>query len=385
MKAKSIKGKSPSEIQAALQQCTTDGFRPTLGFVFVSVKLDREAICEILHQAGIDMVGATSSGEFINGYQDTGSAVVLLLDLDPASYTILFEEIGEGTLSDAATRLAQAALQRFKRPAFILCSPGISTKGEYLDGEALVRSIENVVGPQVNIYGGMAGDDLTVTGTYVFTYEQSSDSGIAALVLDEDKVSLYGMAISGWKPIGTFKTVTKSEGGWVYSIDGQPALETYLRYLGKEPMQGEDTHEIFEKLGLYYPFQVERETGAPVMRTPLMYSREKQALMCDFDVPQGSRIRFSMPPDFDIVETVLDKANELKETSHAEAEALLVFSCAGRLSALGPLINLENEGLSEIWKAPMAGFFTYGEYGRAINGKHEFHSTTCCWVALKEK
>jgi hypothetical protein len=30
-------------------------------------------------------------------------------------------------------------------------------------------------------------------------------------------------------------------------------------------------------------------------------------------------------------------------------------------------------------------FYTYGEYGRAINGRHEFHSTTCCWVALQEK
>ena len=26
----------------------------------------------------------------------------------------------------------------------------------------------------------------------------------------------------------------------------------------------------------------------------------------------------------------------------------------------------------------------YGELGRAINGKHEFHSTTCSQVALKE-
>jgi hypothetical protein len=45
----------------------------------------------------------------------------------------------------------------------------------------------------------------------------------------------------------------------------------------------------------------------------------------------------------------------------------------------------ENEGLCGVWKVPMAGFYTYGEYGRALNGKHEFHSTTNSWVALKEK
>jgi len=38
-----------------------------------------------------------------------------------------------------------------------------------------------------------------------------------------------------------------------------------------------------------------------------------------------------------------------------------------------------------LWKVPMAGFFTYGEYGRALDRNQEFHSGACCWVALKEK
>lgn len=92
-----------------------------------------------------------------------------------------------------------------------------------------------------------------------------------------------------------------------------------------------------------------------------------------------------MPPDFDIVEKVLQDAAELKKQRNAEAEALLIFSCAGRISALGPMANAENQGLHEVWKTPMAGFYTYDEYGRAINGRQEFHSTTCCWVALEEK
>jgi hypothetical protein len=115
------------------------------------------------------------------------------------------------------------------------------------------------------------------------------------------------------------------------------------------------------------------------------FNRDENALMCDFSVPQGSKLRFSLPPDFDIVEKVLEDATELKIASQADADAVLIFSCVGRLSALGPMAHQENEGLHEVWKAPMAGFYTYGEFGRAINGKHEFHSTTCCWVALKEK
>jgi hypothetical protein len=85
------------------------------------------------------------------------------------------------------------------------------------------------------------------------------------------------------------------------------------------------------------------------------------------------------------VENILEEATKIKNKDNEEAEALLIFSCFGRLSALGPLVKLENDGLGEIWNAPMAGFFTYGEYGTSQNGKQEFHSTTCSWVALKEK
>jgi hypothetical protein len=38
-----------------------------------------------------------------------------------------------------------------------------------------------------------------------------------------------------------------------------------------------------------------------------------------------------------------------------------------------------------VYNVPMAGFFSYGEYGRATGGNNEFHNMTCCWVALKEK
>ena len=170
------------------------------------------------------------------------------------------------------------------------------------------EALKAVVGPHVNIYGGMAGDDGTFTGTYVFTYEKETDEGIAALVLDEDKISLHGMAISGWKPIGIFRTVTKSKGSWIYTIDDQPALEMYLKYLGKEPASGEDKYKIFDEVGLHYPFQVEGKGDEPVMRTPMVVNGEENALICDFDVPQGTKLRFSMPPDFDIVEKYFRKS-----------------------------------------------------------------------------
>ena len=385
MKAKSIKGMDPEEIKFVLQQAMADGFKPTIAIVFISIKQDRNAVCEILNTEGIDIIGATSSGEFMNGHQTEGESVIMLLDINKNNYCILFEDIGERTLYDAAKNMTMAALQRFNAPAFILCSTLLSANGKMLDGETLVRSIEKIAGPQVNMFGGMAGDDITFTGTYVFIQGQSTDYGMAALVLDEEKISLHGMAISGWKPMGVYRNITKSEGNLVYTIDGQPALEIYLRFLGKDISSAADQIQFYNSIGVHYPFQIERKNREPMMCNPIGYNKEKEALICESDVVQGSKFRFSTPPDFDIIESVVKKANELKNKVDAEADALLIFSCAGRLSALGPMAQDENEGLAAVWNVPMAGFYTYGEFGRALNGKHEFHSTTCCWVALKEK
>jgi hypothetical protein len=193
------------------------------------------------------------------------------------------------------------------------------------------------------------------------------------------------VALSGWKSIGVSRTITKSKKNLLYEIDGKPALEMYLRFLGEDFDATHDQSKFFDGVGLHYPLQIERTGHEPMMCNPMGYNKEENALVLESDIAEGARFKFSTPPDFDIVETVLEKARAIRAEQDINADAVLIFSCASRLAALGPMAQQENDGLAAIWKAPMAGFYTYGEFGRAINGKHEFHSTTCSWVALKEQ
>ena len=362
-----------------------DGYKPTLAIVFISIKQDREAVSEILGSHGIDFIGATSCNEFVDGYQSDGGIAVLLFGVDRNNYAVLFEDIGAGTIIEAGTRLAETALQKFENPSLIILSTSIMENGSMLDGETLIRGIEKVIGSHVNLFGGMAGDDMSFKGTYVFTNNASSGYGVAAIVFNEEKIKMYGVALSGWKSIGVSKTITKSKKNLLYEIDGKPALEMYLRFLGEDFDSTQDQTKFFDDIGLHYPLQIERKGREPMMCNPMGYNKEENALVLESDVEEGSRFWFSTPPDFDIIETVVGKAKEIRGTNDADADAVLIFSCASRLSALGPMAQQENDSLANVWKAPMAGFFTYGEFGRAINGKHEFHSTTCSWVALKEK
>ena len=388
MKATSIHGKSPAEIKAALEKCLAgeQGFRPTLAIVFISVKQDRKAVCEILNEQHIDIVGATSSGEFTDTHQSDGEIVILLLDIRKEHYAILFSETKNKNVEDAAREAADKALSIFRNPAFILCSTSIAENGWLYDGANLVHSIREAAGGQVQVFGAMSGDDGMLKSTYVFTATQSTDEGFVIWILDNDKIDLHGMAVSGWKPAGRIRTVTECEGEWIYTIDDQPALDMYLRYLGQSLHTAENTEKISisEEIGFHYPF-LAIDAGEPSLRTPIEVNKEKNAIRMDKAIPQGKHLQFALPPDFDIVETVLDNATSLKKEKKAEADALLIFSCLGRRIVLGPMVEQENEGLQKIWNVPLAGFYTYGEYGIDPDSDYLFHSTTCCWVALKEK
>ncbi len=385
MIAKSIKGKSTEEILSALEQSMNDGFTPTLAIVFMSIKQDRKAVCEIITNKGIDIFGATSCGEFINEHQSEGETVMLLMDLNRNYYTILFETFDSKTICEAATRFSKLVYEKFQNPSLIVCSTGMNSKGDYFDGEAFVKSLEKNLGQDKIFFGGMAGDDWTFSGTYVFTNQQETDLGMVALVINMDKVSLTGMAVTGWKPMGITRKVTKSNGTLLYTIDNSSAIEMYFKYLGQADKLEDKDFNMFKELAIHYPLIVKRGSGETVLRSPMSIDHNEHALVMDSEMEEGTEFWFAVPPDFDIAEEIMEQAKEVKEENTEGADALLIFSCAGRPPVLGPLVTVENNGLAEVWKTPMAGFFTYGEYGRAKNGKQEFHSGACCWVAVKEK
>jgi hypothetical protein len=379
MIAKTLKGHSAEEIRFALTECMSDGYKPTLAIVFMSYKLDIDGVCELLNMEGIQIFGATSSGEFIGSEIENESIVVMLLDINPAYFRILFLDSGNSSEYEIAKQLGKEGRATFTNAAFVIAS-GWSNE---MDGEEIIKGIESGFGGGATIFGGMAGDDLTLTGPKAFTYGKSSTKGLVALVIDEEKVELSGVATCGWKPVGITKTVTKSEGNIVYTIDDKPALDLVIKYLGLS-LDDQFNNTVFN-LGAYYPLQLEREDAPAVMRTAQMGNIEDRSLICAGNVPQGSKVRFSLPPDFDVIDTVVEECTEVKEKQLNDADALIMFSCISRYLSFGVMTGEELERVQAVWDAPMIGFFTYGEYGKARQGKHEFHNNTCCVVALKEK
>jgi hypothetical protein len=379
MQGKTLKGKSPEEIQSALQQSIIDDFKPTLAIVFSSISQDLDAIAELLDKEGILVFGSTTSGEFISSEISEGGIVIMLLDIKLSYFKVLFFETGNSSVLEISRQLGQEGKSFFSNPAFIIASGWLHT-----DGEEIIKGIEEGAGSEVTVFGGMAGDDLKLTNPFVFTHGKKSSTGVVAIIVDEDKIAIKGIATCGWKAIGITKTVTRSSGNIVYTIDDQPALDLVIKYLGLN-IDLDPGKDVVTNIGAYYPLQLERENAPPVMRTAMFGNKEDRSLICAGNLPQGSKVRFSLPPDFDVIDTVVAECTGLKNEIQNDADAVIMFSCISRYLSFGIMTSEEIERVQKVWNAPFIGFFCYGEFGKSKNGKHEFHNNTCCVVALKEK
>ncbi|HLF64945.1 MAG TPA: FIST N-terminal domain-containing protein [Saprospiraceae bacterium] len=379
MKAKSIKGNSPEEIKSELIQSMTEGFIPTLAIVFISVHQDRDAVSQVLQDAGIAIYGATTNGEFIDEEIGKNSIAILLLDINRDYFMVMFEAYPEKNYREITQNMARQAIEKFTTPAFLIAGSNLET-----DAEQLLFGFEDIVGKQVNVFGGMAGDDFTFIDQFVFTNGWSSNRGIVVVVLDENKIKIKGIATCGWKAMGTEKTVTKSEGNRVYTIENIPVLELTQKYSGIENLN-KDNSQLMVEIATQFPLQLQREKGAPVMRPGLVVNWEDGSFICSGSIPQGAKVRFSLPPDLDVIDKVVDGLERLKETEMPEGDAVIVYSCAGRLMSLGPLMSKEIEGVKNIWNVPMVGMFSNSELARATDGNLEMNNLTTCCVILKEK
>ena len=374
MKAKSIKGKSTAEIKSALAESMADGFHPTLAIVFLSVSQDRKGISKLLDEAGIAVFGSSTNGEFIDEDIETKSVAILLLDMKKEHFRIYADEFKSNNYQETAKRITQEAKKEFEQLAFLIATSNAAT-----DGEEILLGFRKTIGEEVNAFGGAAGDDYAFEETWVFTNEWESNNGMVCIALDESKVKVSGIATCGWKAMGTEKIVTKSEGNHVFTIDNEPALDITTKYGGLENISP-DNKDLLIEIAANFPLQLQRENGDPVMRPPLVVDWTDRSFFTSGTVPQGSKIRFSLPPDWDVMEKVVKGVQQLKQDETPEADAVVVFSCAGRILSFGPMMNAEIEGVKNVWNVPMVGMFSNAELGRMAGGNLE----TCC-IALKEK
>ena len=379
MLSKTIICGSVDEVKDKILASTNDDFQPTLGIVFASIVHDLNGLVDVFNDLNLDVVGCSAAGEIVNDRLHHSSIAIMLTDLNKDYYQIYFSNFSKSTIYQAGFASGAFAAKSFENPALLLTLGGIG-----LDANKLLDGFKDGLGKEVPMYGGLAGDDLNMEETFAISNSSVASNGMATLVIDTDKVTVEGLATSGWEPIGGEHTITQAEGNTVYTINGKRAYDVFMQYFGLKDKENLTQEEIIA-IQTNYPFQIIREDGDyTVLRMPFSVNKGDGTIVLGASVKQGDKFRFSTSPGFEVIEQTVEEFNWLKNKS-PQADAIILFSCIGRHGAFGPMLEDEISGLHNHWDAPLIGFLTYGEIGNTSIGTCEFHNETCSLVVLKEK
>jgi hypothetical protein len=372
MKPSVFSATSVQEVEGHLENVLKEGPRPSLAIVFSSIAHDMKAVGAAFAKHDIDVFGATTAGEICNDEVHEESIVAMLLEISRDNYRLRVFDGQEKTSAQLGRSVAEWAKTVYDNPAFMVMTAGLLTNGDHI-----VNGIVGEMGRQATLFGGMAGDDLKVQETFVLDGSQVTSNGVVALIFDGNVIGLQGVAFSGWKGIGTPKTITKAQGNVVYEIDGQPALDIYTKYLnlGDDPW----TTAVAE-----YPLLLNRDDGSSVLRVVGVINKEDKSLVYLGSVPEGSKVRFGMAPGPEVIEHAIEQITEFKRQA-PQPEAVVLFSCKSRHLALGPMVEDEISAVHKLWDVPLVGFFTYGEIGPVLQGRCDFHNETLVPVLIYKK
>lgn len=348
-------------------------------FCSAAYDLDRLLAGIAAEAPGIPLIGCSTAGEIATAGPADASVVIVAIGGPGFSVATGAGTDSTGTLRRATTTAVEACMGSLERRAhsvLLLLTDGLG--GDQME---VVRGAYAVVGAEIPLVGGCAGDDLRMKSTFQLFGEQVlRDSVVAAAVSSDAPV---GIGVQhGWRRVGDPMLVTSSDGSRVHSLDDEPALDVYLRRLGA-PEAAHHDPEAFTRFALTHPLGISHRAGEEV-RFVAGADFEDRSLACIASVPQGG-LAWIMEGDEDSV---------LEATDGACAEAvaglngqpplgLVAFDCIARRGVLGdPGIHHEIDRIAAFaGGAPVAGFYTYGEIARTT-GMRGFHNQTLVVLAL---
>lgn len=357
-----------------------DGERPALVIVYSSVRYELSAVLEAVrrHVGDVPTVGATSSGQLVNGSFVPVGRGVSVLAMTAGRYrfgTAAVTSIG-ADLDAAGVALAQAARRSLDGPHLPHAALLLLTDDHGGDQQQVLRGVHRVTGASVPIVGGVASDDLLHRRTSLFHGEEVLHDAAVAVWMEAERPFRVG-TVHGWRPTGTPLIVTRSQGSRISEIGGRPARDVYREQLGAGGERVGD--EPLIEVSRSHPFGLLQPDGSTVIR--IIIWTEAGSLVTNGPVPEGSAVQVMGGSADDLLAIVPEVARAALEGVEP-AGALLAFSCAVRYRVFGDRAASEARLLQEAAGDVVSfGFYTFGEFART-RGVLGFHNASVTALAL---
>ena len=312
--------------------------------------------------------GCSSNGNILNGAFSGDSFVLVcsLFEYPSTRVETLSYSFHELSLKEIAGKLCEEVQARSWVKGVQLFSTirGISMT-DLCDGLSLLPE-------DIRVFGGAAfAADLDNDDACVFTDTNYLENGISFLLIGGEDLHIQTQFVTGWKPLGSWLHVTKTDGFLLKELNNQPAYDIYYKYLHIR------NDENFFYNTLEFPF-LYQHNGIDLMRAPTA-SNPDGSLTMTSDMEENVQARIAYGDPWTILKTTYEAGKQLVPFA---PQGITVFSCAARRTFWG---NQEVGKETEVYQmlAPTSGFYTAGEFlrtGKCVNQ----HNVTQVVVAFRE-
>lgn len=351
---------------------------PTLVLAFGSVQVLKDgaqAIAEAFPAA--HRAGCSTAGEISRAGVEDGSLVVTAVRFGTTRVEQVSTVLANMEDSFAAGRRLAQGIPKDGLRALLIFGQGVQ-----INGSAVLAGMTEILGAQVSITGGLAGDGGAFTQTWVLDNQGLSSDRLTCVGLYGADLDFSHGSFGGWSPFGPSRKVTRCENNVLYELDGEPALDVYKRYLG-EHAKG------LPASGLLFPFAMLGSDHSEVglIRTILGVDNATGSLTLAGDIDPDGYLKLmhaSTDALVDGAEAAAEAARSML-TSPRPGLALLV-SCVGRKLVMGGRVDEEVEAVGDVFGlgATLAGFYSYGEispFNNAVECKLHNQTMTITYIA----
>jgi hypothetical protein len=327
------------------------------------------------------VMGCSTGGQIVNDdvFDDDISALAIRFDATELKAT--FHSVSGPQSSHACGQAIGRALAVPGLAGVFVLSDGLN-----VNGSKLVAGIADVVGHDVPVTGGLAGDGARFGETLVGVDCPPKSHAIAALGFYGSTVRIGHGAAGGWDIFGPRRRISRADGNLLFELDGEPALDLYQRYLGEEESKGLPGTALLFPLQIHHPNRPEHQ----VMRTVLAVDRDAGSMTFAGDVPEGWVAQL-MRGNFDRLSAAAgDAACQARAgatKSDDEQGVAILVSCIGRRLLMGQRIidEVEAAGAALGPKTLRTGFYSYGEISPHARSRYcELHNQTMAVTTIHE-
>ncbi|MDQ3863363.1 MAG: FIST C-terminal domain-containing protein [Actinomycetota bacterium] len=346
--------------------------KPDFVFLFASTGYDQRSLLRVVRETtgGAPLSGCSAEGT-INGDdadETNFSALVTVISSDELRW--------HNGLANGLSADSRALGQRVAEDLL----PHISsdTIGLFVFPDGLALNLEHFfTGLEENLsydrflplWGGGAGNNFSVEEpTYQYCDDELVTDGVSYALLSGKAQASWAIS-HGLMPIGSARTVTRSQGNVIYELDGKPATEVLKEYLPENAI-ADDRDWIHYAISLALCFKAPsymKDEEYVVMGVPAVRMADG-SITVQTEVPEGTSLWFSSR-DKEKMTAGLDRmARQIKQQlGGAQPKLVFQFECMTR----GKTMLREQEKLKLLRRfrqtvspeAPWVGFYTIGEIG----------------------